>query len=103
MIWGILSMTYKKYLRSEKWQKKRQAVFERALKNANSDNKFGVCERCGYKPWKPCLQVHHKTYDNVFNEPLEDLELLCPNCHKEETKKQQETQNNQVHRAEIDI
>jgi predicted HNH restriction endonuclease len=76
-------MTYKQYLNSSKWQQLRQQVFNRARKNANSNNKLGVCERCGYTPWKPCLQVHHINYNNVFNEKLEDLILICPNCHKE--------------------
>lgn len=84
---------YRRYLFSKKWKQKRQQVFERAKKNANTDNQFGVCERCGYKPYKPCLQVHHLTYANLFNEPLEDLILLCPKCHKEETKRQKETIN----------
>ena len=81
-------LTYKKYLLSKEWQEKRKKVFERALKNANCNNEYGICERCGYKPNKYCLQVHHRTYEHLFNEPLEDLELLCPNCHKAETKKQ---------------
>lgn len=80
-------MTYKQYLKSEKWQEKREAVFIRALKNANSTNQHGVCERCGYEPHKPCLQVHHKTYEHVYDELLEELELLCPNCHRAETEK----------------
>lgn len=87
-----MNWIYRKYLRSPEWQQKRQQVFERARKNANSDNKFGVCEVCGYKPWKNCLQVHHKTYENIYNEPLEDLILLCPNCHREETLKQRKEQ-----------
>lgn len=81
-------MTYKEYLLSEQWQERRKRVFSRALENANSNNKYGVCERCGYEPKKHCLQVHHKTYANLFNELMEDLELLCPNCHKKETEKQ---------------
>lgn len=81
-------MTYKEYLLSEQWQERRKKVFSRALANANSNNKYGICEKCSYKPRKHCLQVHHKTYVNLFNEPIEDLELLCPNCHKEETEKQ---------------
>lgn len=79
-------MTYKAYLRSPAWQKLRRAVFDRAVKNANSKNRFGVCEKCGYEPWKPCLQVHHRNYDHVFGEKLEDLILLCPCGHKAEIK-----------------
>ena len=74
---------YKQYLKSTQWQLKRQQVFNRALKNANSKNKYGVCEKCGYEPYKECLQVHHLNYDNVYNEHLEDLILLCPYCHKD--------------------
>ncbi len=75
-------MTYKQYLHTDKWKQKKAEVFKRALTNANSNNLHGVCEQCGYEPWKPCLQVHHVTYDNLYNEKLEDLILLCPRCHK---------------------
>lgn len=36
------------------------------------------CEICGSQD---NLQVHHKTYENIFCEPLEDLEVLCCRCH----------------------
>lgn len=40
------------------------------------------CERCGYD--KPgILEVHHKDR-NRENNVLENLELICPNCHAEE-------------------
>lgn len=41
------------------------------------------CERCGLIEWQgqPIpLQLHHKDGDHYNNE-LENLELLCPNCH----------------------
>lgn len=41
------------------------------------------CEICGIKEWlgKPIkLHLHHKDGDHSNNE-LENLELLCPNCH----------------------
>ena len=28
------------------------------------------------------LQVHHLTYDTLYNEPIEDLIFLCAPCHK---------------------
>jgi predicted HNH restriction endonuclease len=28
-------------------------------------------------------QVHHKTYKNIFNEPLSDLLAVCASCHAE--------------------
>jgi len=40
-----------------------------------------VCERCGYNKLE-ILQVHHKD-KNRDNNALENLELICPNCHFE--------------------
>ena len=82
-MWRILRMNYKAYLHSQEWQEIRRKVFNRALKNANSNNLHGVCEKCGYEPYKPCLQVHHKSYGEDMNR-LDNLILLCPRCHKKE-------------------
>ena len=41
------------------------------------------CERCKLAEWQGViipLEVHHKDGDHLNNE-LENLELLCPNCH----------------------
>ena len=41
------------------------------------------CEHCGLNSWNDlpiALQVHHKDGDNL-NNLLDNLELLCPNCH----------------------
>lgn len=35
------------------------------------------CERCGAK----ATDVHHKHYDTVGRERLEDMEALCAPCH----------------------
>lgn len=40
------------------------------------------CERCKYDKWE-ILQVHHKDRDRNNNN-LENLELICPNCHYSE-------------------
>jgi hypothetical protein len=39
------------------------------------------CERCGYDKYE-ILQIHHKD-KNRKNNDLENLELICPNCHFE--------------------
>lgn len=42
-----------------------------------------VCESCGNSEWKGLpipLETHHRDGDN-FNNEIENLELLCPNCH----------------------
>ena len=65
------SETYKKYLSSPAWNRKRDLVIERDK---------GRCVRC-------CAEgrvVHHKTYDNIGKEPLSDLVLLCEKCHEGE-------------------
>lgn len=54
----------------------RNALFKRGLKEK-------ICESCGLREWKnkPIpLEVHHKDGDKYNNE-LENLEILCPNCH----------------------
>lgn len=41
-----------------------------------------ICERCRYERYE-ILQVHHKDRNRLNNE-LNNLELICPNCHFEE-------------------
>lgn len=40
------------------------------------------CQRCGYNKYE-ILHVHHKNRDRSNND-LNNLELICPNCHAEE-------------------
>lgn len=58
-----------KYLQSQKWKEKRQLVLQR-------DNY--TCKSCGIKH---SLEVHHVRYDNLGNEPIRDLVVLCSSCH----------------------
>lgn len=39
-----------------------------------------VCERCGYSENVAALQIHHKDH-NRSNNAIENLEVLCANCH----------------------
>jgi hypothetical protein len=64
-------VNYEEYLLSPMWKARRVDVLTAA--------RF-KCERC----FKPATDVHHKTYANLFNEPTEDLEALCRECHEEE-------------------
>ena len=67
----MLAPAYRKtYLFSSKWLLRKKMVHFRAKR---------TCEECGTKQ---DLHVHHKTYDNIGNEPLKDLLLLCLGCHQ---------------------
>jgi 5-methylcytosine-specific restriction endonuclease McrA len=69
--WFKESSEYHKYLMSDQWKKKREEAFLA----------FGrACLRCG----KPATSIHHKTYDRVYNEDVDDLEPICHACHKKE-------------------
>ena len=39
-----------------------------------------VCEECGFDKHPEIIQVHHKDRDRT-NSKIENLQLLCPNCH----------------------
>lgn len=82
-----MNKQYRDYLKSPEWQEKRRRVHERARNNSGSTNKFGICEKCGYEPFKPCIQVHHKDYADIFEESIDSLIALCPRCHMAEHKK----------------
>ena len=60
---------YHKYLKSNKWLKKKR----RALKRAGYK-----CQVCGYNK---NLQVHHNTYERIYHEHKQDLVVLCWKCH----------------------
>ncbi len=54
----------------------------RVLKLRLFEIRGGKCQRCDYKKSRG-LQVHHKNRDTNNND-LDNLELICPNCHCEE-------------------
>lgn len=55
---------------------------QRALKIRLLEIRGKLCERCGYNKLE-VLNVHHKDR-NKNNNDLDNLELICPNCHAEE-------------------
>lgn len=69
------------YYHSEKWKNEKKAVFMRAMRNPKA-SMHGICEVCGYSPWKPCLKVYRVTKVALGDETLADLRLLCPRCAK---------------------
>ncbi len=63
---------YTDYLQSEKWAKIRRKVF----RHYGGEHR---CCCCGIK--QPIIDIHHMTYDRIFDEKLEDLRPLCRVCH----------------------
>lgn len=68
---------YAKYLKSAHWKAKRKEAIAH----------YGAkCRRCGAVPSPGYstyyMRVHHKSYAHLGNEPMEDLEVLCLNCHE---------------------
>lgn len=61
---------YHEYLQSPEWKEFRKKAFEHYGK------KCAHCKRTKF------LQIHHKTYANIFNEKLEDVMVLCELHHK---------------------
>lgn len=61
---------YDNYMKSEEWDKKRDAAYKRA---------GYTCEEC-YKTGVK-LNAHHKTYSNFGHEKEEDIIVLCDDCH----------------------
>mgnify|MGYP000739796043 CR=1 FL=1 len=61
---------YEKYLESNHWKE----IRKKALKRAGYK-----CQLCASNKE---LNVHHNTYKNLGHEDLNDLVVLCRNCHK---------------------
>jgi 5-methylcytosine-specific restriction endonuclease McrA len=62
---------YLSYLQSDEWK----------TLSTTMKQKYQKCMRCGSVE---NLEVHHKTYDNLFYETEDDLEVLCHACHEAE-------------------
>lgn len=62
---------YIDYIQSKYWQKVRLELFKVRGKK---------CEVCGETK---LIHVHHLTYENLFNEKPEDLQILCKKHHEE--------------------
>ena len=66
----LKSMPYGEYLQTSHWQAKRREALEHAKKR---------CQYCGARAVE--LHVHHKTYERRGDERMDDLIVLCKDCH----------------------
>lgn len=67
--------SYGAYLASREWALKKAAIEKRS---------GGKCERCRRAY---ATEVHHRTYEHLYAEPLEDLIHICRPCHEYESGK----------------
>lgn len=106
--WLTEHQTYQDYLESDWWIEKRDylinIVGECEICKKKLYNEIFICPKfcpircvCNY-PKEKCdctskflmknkLEVHHKTYDHIENEPRKDLIVVCKKCHKKLHKK----------------
>ena len=63
-------------------QKKDKVKAQQSLKIRLLKDRGGVCERCSCNTYE-ILHIHHKNRDRGNND-MENLELICPNCHAKE-------------------
>lgn len=71
----MVTQAYRDYIKSERWQRKRQQVF------AYYGKKCFACRKAA-----KVLHVHHMTYARLGHEAVTDLIPLCVPCHKEVTR-----------------
>ena len=64
--------SYGQYIRSKEWKAKRDAILRRA------NNRCEACRK------RKATQVHHLTYERLFNEKHTDLLAVCARCHAKE-------------------
>jgi 5-methylcytosine-specific restriction endonuclease McrA len=64
-----LYIIHREYINSKKWK---------AIKSIKLEEQ-DVCENCGIDT---DLHVHHKHYNTLGFESMDDLMVLCANCHK---------------------
>lgn len=69
LLWDFRRDNYQEYLKSDEWKAKRKKI----LKMAGYK-----CRRCGAS----ATEVHHETYERIYNERDIDLTALCSNCHR---------------------
>ena len=69
--------TYLQYLDSPEWRTIRRAAMRRAQFRCERENPGGLRH-------EGALEVHHRHYLTFGHERLEDVEVLCPDCHRSE-------------------
>jgi 5-methylcytosine-specific restriction endonuclease McrA len=72
--------TFKRKNRYKRYKARLADPSWRKLKSQNIRDRGYVCESCSSEHR---IELHHITYENLGSEKLEDMALLCRNCHQE--------------------
>lgn len=67
----MISLSYSMYLRSPEW---------RTLCHQAQERDRGYCQVCRRRSRR--MHVHHLSYRHIFEERLDELQLVCLACHK---------------------
>jgi len=76
---------YQKSQKLHKWLNEGVVPGKKFIKNYMIETKGNMCEECGTSEWNGktlVLELEHKD-GNSENNKLENLGLLCPNCHSQ--------------------
>ncbi len=68
-------MTYRRYIASNDWRQNTAGLAELEASGFR-------CRVCNDDGTGSALEVHHRTYANLFNEQVGDLSALCRTCHR---------------------
>ena len=83
---------YQAYINSPAWRAKRKSKLAAVGFR---------CEKCKITKYSAKLEVHHLHYDTFKHERMEDLQVLCPKCHKQaDTERAYNTKRKQEARLE---
>src|SRR5262245_12430145 len=73
---GLKMHEYERYLETPHWQSFRKLALESQLKKLGKNR----CENCTTDSRD--LHVHHRTYERLGCERIEDVTIVCRQCHE---------------------
>lgn len=74
---GFKFEEYDKYLETPHWRSFRRTVFAEQRRRLGQNR----CERCPKNGSEFKLDVHHLTYERLGNEKVDDVQIICKECH----------------------
>ncbi len=89
-------MTYHEYIMSRHWREHPARLAELAASGFR-------CRLCNHDGSESPLEVHHRTYANLFNEQVGDLTTLCRRCHRVVTDHQRRLRYADVRPKIVDV